>query len=158
MKAQQPIARRPSCAPPKTRPAPWWLLVLLLAFAACSSRRPVLYPNAQTQRVGEDVAARDVDDCMRRADEFVASGGRSGEIARDTGTKTAVGAGTGAAIGAVGGAITGNAGEGAAVGAATGATAGFIAGMFGASEPDPVFVSFVDRCLRERGYEPIGWR
>ena len=134
---------------------------MLCCVSACAAQRPVLYPNAQYNKVGEASAQRDVDACMQRAQQFVASGGVSEQAARDVGTQTAVGAGTGAAIGAVGGAVGGNAGEGAAVGAATGATAGLLSGLFGTfrgSGPDPVFANFVDRCLRERGYEPIGWK
>ena len=26
------------------------------------------------------------------------------------------------------------------------------------SEPNPTYKAFVDRCLREQGYEPIGWQ
>lgn len=138
-----------------------FLVLALLVLAACSTRRPVLYPNDHYQRVGRSVAERDTDDCMRRAEQFVSSRGHNGEAARNVAGGTAVGAGTGAAIGAVGGAVSGGAGEGAAVGAATGATAGFLHGLFGVFQSrraDPVFASFVDRCLRERGYEPIGWK
>ena len=60
---------------------------------------------------------------------------------------------------AVGGALAGNAGTGAAVGAATGATAGLLHSIFSqADSKDPIYVNFVERCLREKGYEPIGWR
>jgi len=137
-----------------------WILCALLGVSACAARRPVLYPNEQLQRVGWNVADRDIDDCMRRAEEFVSSGGREAQVAAGVGTSTVVGAGTGAAIGAAGGAVTGNAGEGAAVGAATGATAGLLHGIFsafGSSGPSPVYAGFVERCLRERGYDPIGW-
>jgi OmpA family protein len=136
-----------------------WFIPLLVSVAACAPRRPVLYPNEQMQRVGPQVAERDIDDCMRRADQYVSSGARGAQATRDVAGSTAIGAGTGAAIGAVGGAVTGNAGEGAAVGAATGGTAGLLGGIFGASsQPDPVYVNFVERCLRERGYDPIGWK
>ena len=87
--------------------------------------------------------------------------GRGQQVTRDVAGSTAIGAGTGAAIGAVGGAVTGNAGQGAALGAATGGTAGLLHGIFGAfqsRDPDPVYANFVDRCLRERGYDPIGWK
>jgi outer membrane lipoprotein SlyB len=47
---------------------------------------------------------------------------------------------------------------GVAVGAATGATAGLLHGLWSGNELDPAFVNFVERCLRERGYEPICWR
>ena len=132
----------------------------LLAFTACGARRPVLYPNEHFQRVGPGAAQRDIDDCMARAGQFVSAKNAGGKAAGDVATSTAVGAGTGAAVGAVGGAITGSAGQGAAVGAATGGTAGLLHGVFGAcrqDEPSPVYVNFVERCLRERGYDPIGW-
>ncbi len=138
-----------------------WLIPLTLSLAACAPRRPALYPNEQFKRVGEAAAERDVDDCMRRAEQYVAGSSRGQEVTRDVAGSTAIGAGTGAAIGAVGGAVTGNVGEGAAVGAATGGTAGLLGGLFGAfrsREPDPLYANYVDRCLRERGYDPIGWK
>ncbi|MFQ5666272.1 MAG: glycine zipper family protein [Candidatus Binatia bacterium] len=138
------------------------LLTLVLGLGACAARRPILYPNDHVKRVGWDVAERDVDDCVRRAKQFVSSGGRGDETARRVARDTAVGAGTGAAVGAVGGAISGSAGHGAAIGAATGGTAGLLHGLFGGvferRGPDPAYANFVNRCLRDRGYEPIGWK
>lgn len=132
---------------------------LLLLAAGCASRRPVLYPNEQYQRVGGAVAQRDIEECMQRAETYVKTGSTAGHVAGQAATESAVGGASGAAIGAVGGAITGNAGEGAAVGAATGATAGLLHSMFSQSNrADPVFSNFVERCLREKGYEPIGWK
>jgi outer membrane lipoprotein SlyB len=143
------------------RRAVGWLVALGLGATACSAPRPVLYPNDYYNRVGQAAAERDVNDCIARAEQFASSGTPAQGAARDAATNTAVGAGAGAAIGAVGGAITGNPGEAAAVGAATGGTAGLIGWFFGASRDrgtNPVFTNFVDRCLRERGYEPIGWQ
>src|SRR5512139_1133024 len=131
------------------RRAVLWVIPVVLIAAACAARRPVLYPNEQVKRVGGEVAERDVDDCMRRAEAYVSGGARAQQATRDVAGSTAVGAGAGAAIGAVGGAVTGSAGEGAAVGAATGATAGLLHGIFGAfqsRQPDPVYANFVDRC------------
>lgn len=128
------------------------LLVVLLA--ACGPKRPVLYPNETLARSGNDVAQQHVDDCMRRAEDFKSSGPPAGEVARDT----AVGGGIGAAAGAVGGAISGGPGTGAAVGAASGATWGLLSSLFRPRGPDPVFAGYVDRCLRENGYDPIGWK
>jgi hypothetical protein len=136
------------------------LVTVAFIAAGCGARRPVLYPNQRVQQVGDAVAQRDVDECLRRADAYIESGARAADAGKVAG-QTAVGAGTGAAIGAVGGAVSGNAGRGAAVGAATGATAGFLHGLFDVFRPgetDPVYANFVDRCLREKGYEPIGWR
>ena len=142
------------------RRAGGWLVALGLGVAACSTPRPVLYPNDHYNRVGQTVAERDVDDCIARAKQFGASASQAQGAGGDVATHTVAGAGAGAAIGAVGGAVMGNAGEAAAVGAATGGTAGLLSGIFGGSRsrgPDPTFATFVDRCLRERGYEPIGW-
>ena len=30
--------------------------------------------------------------------------------------------------------------------------------MFQHQEPDPVYRNFVEKCLRDKGYEPIGWQ
>ena len=62
------------------------------------------------------------------------------------------------AAGAVGGAILGHPGRGAMVGAASGATAGFLRGLFKRSPPGAAFTNYVDRCLRDRGYDPTGWQ
>jgi len=138
------------------------LVSIVLVVAGCSARRPVLYPNDQYNKVGDATAQRDIDDCLSRAEQYVKSGGQTGQqTARQVGGRTAVGAGVGAATGAVGGAIAGNPGEGAAIGAASGATAGLLSGLFdswSSKEVDPVYANFVDRCLRDRGYDPIGWK
>ncbi|MBI4776654.1 MAG: hypothetical protein HY788_21165 [Deltaproteobacteria bacterium] len=128
-------------------------MVALLAFLGCATQKPVLYPNAYYQKVGGSQAETDIEDCSLRAQEYVNSNQASG-VAKDT----AVGGGFGAAVGAVGGAVVGSAGRGAAVGAATGATAGLLRGLFRSSEPDPLYKSFMEKCLREKGYEPMGWK
>ncbi|MGH3055940.1 MAG: glycine zipper family protein, partial [Gaiellaceae bacterium] len=128
------------------------LVSLALVVCGCSARRPVLYPNEQFNKVGDATAQHDIDDCLSRAEQYVKTGGQSGQTARQVGGRTAVGAGVGAASGAVGGAIAGNPGEGAAIGAASGATAGLLSGLFdswGSHEVDPVYANFVDRCLRD---------
>jgi hypothetical protein len=130
------------------------LALAAVSAAACSARRPVLYPNARYQQAGAAASQADVEACLQAAEAGV--GDRS--AAADTAGRTAVGAGAGAAIGAVGGAVRGRAGTGAAVGAATGATGGLLSGLWRSRERDPVFMNYVERCLREKGYEPIGWR
>ena len=135
--------------------------IFLLTLVACAAQRPILYPNQHLQRVGNNAADRDVDECMQRAEEYVSSGaGRAGL------EQAAVGGGTGAAIGAAagaaGGAVLGRAGTGAAVGAAgggaAGVTRGLIHGLTRKQSPSPVYKSFVNRCLREKNYDPIGWQ
>ena len=44
------------------------------------------------------------------------------------------------------------------MGAAGGGTGGLIRGIFGSRDLDPVQRRFVDQCLKEKGYEVIGWQ
>jgi hypothetical protein len=114
----------------------------------------VLYPNAHLQQVGKAQAASDIDTCRQLAREYV-----PGTAGKDIATSTGVGGLGGAAVGAVAGAVTGRgAGAGAAIGAATGATAGAVHGAAKQAGPSPVYRSYVDRCLRDKGYEVIGWQ
>lgn len=132
------------------------VLIGVLAVAGCASAaRPVLYPNDHLRAVGQAQADADMAECRQLAESAGASGGAG------QGERAARGAGVGGAIGgatgAVGGAILGRPGTGAALGAATGATAGLMRSLFGRSEPSPAYRGFVDHCLQERGYDPVGW-
>jgi len=137
------------------------LLAGAFVFASgCAAARPVLYPNERLMTGGSGVAQRDIDECLRFAEQYVGSGGARQQATKDVAGRTAAGAAVGAATGAVAGAIYGDPGKAAAAGAATGATAGLFSGMFGvfgSGGPSPTHKAFVERCLRERGYEPIGW-
>jgi hypothetical protein len=130
-------------------------LVLALAVAGCASTRPVLYPNAHFTAVGSEAAERDVASCMALAE--AAGAGAGGSDAGQAAASTAGGAAVGAAAGAVGGAVAGSAGSGSAIGAATGATAGLLRWIFSRPTRSPAFETFVNRCLQERGYQPVGW-
>ena len=124
---------------------------------ACSSAKPVLYPNAHLQSVGKETAEQDIEDCKQLAESAGAEAetGKTGQVAKST----AVGAGVGAASGAVGGAISGAAGQGSLIGAASGAVWGLLMGLFSASgsQPNQAYSNFVNRCLQEKGYEVTGW-
>lgn len=129
---------------------------IAVSLAACSVPKPILYPNHHLQTVGKEAAEEDIADCRKMAEEAGAapSKGKGGQVAGST----AVGAGTGAAGGAIGGAVVGVPGTGAAIGAASGATVGFLRGLFGGSrKPSDAHMNFVNRCLEERGYQPVGW-
>jgi len=129
-------------------------LICMLLLVACSQKRPVLYPNYHLQQVGDEAAQTEIDDCIRFAKEHGASSDSSGKVAKSTAGGGAVGAAGGAATGAV----LGSVGRGAAAGAAGGAAVGLVRGLFRSREPDSVFRRFVEKCLREKGYEPIGWK
>lgn len=137
------------------------LVLVVLMVTACSSARPVLYPNAHLESVGKEGAEQDVEICKQSAEsagaEESSGSGRAGRVA----TGTAMGGGVGAASGAVGGAIFGSAGSGAMVGAASGAVWGLLTSLFSAAMPSPpsqAYTSFVNRCLQEKGYEVTGWQ
>ena len=131
----------------------WLALVLLLTACASSSKRPVFYPNAHLRSVGQAQAQRDTDACMQLASEYGVATTKDGEIGKR--------AGKGGVIGGVGagawGLFRGDAVERAAAGAAAGAATGATTGAFESTELSPTFKQFVARCLRERGYDVIGW-
>lgn len=138
---------------PKTLLRTSLLAAATLALGACASQRPVLYPDQGYARGGPDQAQRAIDECMARA-EAAGLDYSDGDVAG----RTARGGVIGGAGGAAAGAVFGDTGKGAAVGAAHGAATGLFRGLFARGNPDPVYRNFVNRCLRERGYDPIGWR
>jgi hypothetical protein len=133
---------------------------LLLGILACASQRPVLSSNEHLMRVGGEVGKRDIDECMARAEAtWTESGNAStGNVVAGTATSSVVGA----AAGGAGGAIFGQAGQGAAAGAVGGVagslTQALLQGLFQRKPPQPSNQQFVDNCLRQKGYEPAGWR
>jgi hypothetical protein len=128
--------------------------ITLLVLAGCATQRPVLYPNAKYNHAGPEVAQRDIDDCIRLAE--------SHGITHDSGGKVVGGAAGGAVIGgaagAGAGAVRGSIGHDAGVGAAAGAAGGAARGAIRSGEPGQVYKGFVQRCLREKGYDVIGWK
>ena len=128
------------------------IIATCLLVTGCSVKRPVLYPNAKLQKVGQSQAQMDIDVCCRMAEAYLTSHPGK-EIAADAAKTGVVGAATGAAVGAV----YGGAGRGAAAGAAAGVVGSTANGMFRTREPSPTFINCVNRCLHEKGYEPIGW-
>ena len=130
-------------------------IILIAVWLVSCSPKPIMYPNAHYREVGEEVADRDVEECSQMAKEAGASSnqGKTGQVAGNT----AAGGAIGSAAGAVGGAVVGHPGRGAMVGAASGATGGFLRGLFRRSPPSTAYKQFVQRCLKERGYETVGW-
>jgi outer membrane lipoprotein SlyB len=132
-----------------------FLIIACVFLVGCAGPRPVLYPNNHFEQVGQERVDQDVAECEEMADGYISKSNAGEQVVG----QTAVGGAIGAASGAVGGAITGSPGLGAAIGAAVGATQGFLVGLFraGSSDPSPAYQNFVNRCLKERGYEPMGW-
>lgn len=127
---------------------------LLATLIGCATNRPVLYPNSHLNTVGMEVADSDIDSCIRMAQ----NAGAEKDVMTEAATETAEGAVVGGATGAAVGAVLGNAGQGAATGAAGGATSKLTRSLFNSNKHDQVFQGFVNRCLRDKGYDPVGWR
>jgi len=131
------------------------VICVLLLLSGCAGPKPILYPNAHLQVVGQETAKDDIAECREMAEAAGAKEGqgKAGQVAG----RTAAGAGVGAASGAVGGAISGAAGAGSLIGAASGATIGLLSGIFSRPNLGQGYINFVNRCLSEKGYEPVGW-
>jgi len=136
------------------------LFRLVISFAivfsclACAAKRPILAPNEHLKEMGPEAAQHDIDECIRQA----AEAGPGATWGKQMAGQTAGGAAVGAAAGAVAGAISGGPGIGAAAGAAGGATAGLLSGLFRSSDLDAGQQRYAEDCLRQKGYNPIGWR
>jgi len=126
----------------------------LLVGCASAPPMPVLYPNSHMQSVGQVQAEQDVAACKQLAHSSGVAENKNSEV----GKKAVGGAAVGGAAAGAWGLISGNAGQRALAGAAAGAAAGTVSGGMQATETSPIFKNFVDRCLRERGYEVIGWQ
>lgn len=125
----------------------------LLIVSGCAQKRPVLYQNAHYKQTSSEQREKDIDYCIKQGQENI------GETSR--GKKAVSGGVTGSIIGgAVGlgvGIITGNPGRSTAAGALGGGAGGAAGGALSDSG-NALFRKYVDRCLREKGYDPIGWK
>lgn len=137
--------------------APRMIAALLAGatLAGCAAQRPVLYPNAKYRDAGQEAAQREIENCDRLARDSGVTPGTGERVARQGAGGAAVGGATGAVAGAI---RRGNVLEGAAAGAAIGGTAGAVHGAVRSGEPGSVYKGFMQRCLRESGYEVIGWQ
>lgn len=123
-------------------------LVATLMATGCGTARPIIYE-------GGPEAGQDIDDCMRLAREGGADAGQGAQFARNTATGAAMGAAATGIYGAVRG--ENDVGNRTAAGAAAGAAVGLIRSGVKASEPSGTYKGYVNRCLRQRGYDVVGW-
>ncbi|CCO24648.1 hypothetical protein [Maridesulfovibrio hydrothermalis] len=132
-----------------------FLITALLLLAACPAcaKKPALYPNAHYKEVGKTKASEDIQYCLEFADKSVGKESR-GKTSVKSGVKGGL---IGGAIGFGIGIVTGSPGSGALAGAAGGAAGGAASGAM-KENTDSLYRNFVERCLREKGYEPVGWR
>ena len=130
------------------------IIPIFIFLNACATSQPVLYPNEHAKEVGDEQVRQDIDECMQLAKDSGAKSNGADEVAKETAGSATEGAATGAASGAV----TGNAGTAAAVGAINRGLSRFFSSMRRSKGPSPEFKQIVDRCLIDKGYEPVGWK
>ena len=124
------------------------LPIILLSFYSCSSR-PILYPNQKLKRVGKEQSQKDIDVCLKEADDYLESP-KGKAILKSAGKGSIIGS----AVGLVSGIITGDIVGDVVQGAAFGATAG---GVGEAISPDRLKQRYVNQCLGQQSYQVIGW-
>ena len=137
-------------------PTPRMIIAAFFLLAAgCAGNKPVIYPNTHSQSVGSGQVEADIAACKHLAESAGATpyGGKASDAARHAVRGGAIGGATGA----VGGAIGGNAPQGAKIGAASGATASLLHAFLREPTSNPAYRNFVERCLRDRGYDLAGW-
>lgn len=122
-----------------------------------SSARPVLYPNAALNRVGDAGARAEVEACMARAQ----AAGLSPQAQNNaTGQRAGQGAAVGGVAAAVGALVTGRNLDSiltsGLAGAAVGGSAGAVSGAM-QDRPNPIYRQYVQRCVSDKGFEVIGW-
>ncbi|MEE9425473.1 MAG: hypothetical protein V3V18_10920 [Methylococcales bacterium] len=130
------------------------IVLMILAMVGCTNR-PVLYPNEQFEQNGPQAADNTIEECEELASESGISNVQHN--AKRTATHGAKGAALGAVSGAIGGAISGGVGIGTVIGAASGAAVGIVSGLIGSDYASPTYQQFVNSCLKERGYDVVGW-
>jgi hypothetical protein len=131
-----------------------FLISIAVISAACAKKRPVLYPNATYQAAGPSVAQSDIDDCIQMAADY----GHATDQGKKVAGSTAKGAAVGAAVGGAVGLVTGSPGRGLAAGAAGGGAGGAARGAMKSGDPDEIERRFVEQCLRDKGYQVVGWK
>lgn len=132
--------------------------IMILALVACAGPEPILKSTTYLELHGKDQAEREAAVCGLKAE-------RSGI---EHGTNRSGNAGAGATLGLIGGAAVGaSAGLiggptgiaiGAAAGGAVGTVLGLLAGTYKPLQPRQDYAAFVERCLKDKGYETDGWQ
>jgi hypothetical protein len=129
-------------------------LAIGLTLAGCAAERPVLYQSSASGAADPVAQQRAIDECMALAQQAGVGRNEAAEVGKQTAGAATVGAAGGAAAGAIGG----HAGRGAAVGAAGAGAAGLTRGLLKSHGLDDLQKRYVETCLRERGYQTLGWR
>ncbi len=134
------------------------LSLIVLAAIGCAGPEPIFKSTTYLQLHGRQQAQNEAAVCAVKAERAGLQHGthRSG----NAGAGAALGVIGGAAVGASAGLVGGPAGIaiGAAAGGAVGGVLGLLAGTYKPLHPEQDYAAFVERCLKEKGYETDGWQ
>ncbi|MDI9335223.1 MAG: hypothetical protein QM533_12695 [Cytophagales bacterium] len=122
------------------------------------SAKPLLYPNATFNKMGQAAAEAQVNACMAKAEAAGLSPmAQNNSVAQGA----AAGGALSAVAGIVGGLVSGRNLEGSlaqgVAGAAVGGAVGATSGAMRPTQANPLYRNFVQRCISEQGLESIGW-
>ena len=129
------------------------LFIFLISVYPACAKKPVVYPNDHSKTVGKIQTDQDIEYCLKLADDSIGKTSR-GKTSVKSGVKGGL---IGGAIGLGIGIVTGSPGTAALAGTAGGAAGGAVGGAV-QDNTDAAYRNFVEKCLIEKGYEPIGWR
>ena len=134
------------------------MVLIVVVMTGCAGPEPMFKSTTYLQLHGQQQAQDDAAVCGLKAERAGLQHGtnRSG----NAGAGAALGVIGGAAVGASAGLVGGPAGIaiGAAAGGAVGGVLGAFAGTYKPLHPQPEYAAFVERCLKEKGYETDGWQ
>jgi hypothetical protein len=127
----------------------------MLFLAACSTCKPVLYPNRHYNEVGHKQALKDIQVAIEIAKQSgLNDASASNRTLAKSATKTAASTGVSAAGSIAIGSIT----SGSAIGAGASGLSFLIDWMFTQKAPEPLFKKHVELTLRKQGYQVLGWK
>lgn len=132
-------------------------IVIWLAVAGCAGPEPIFKSTTYLQLHGAPQAEQEAAVCGVKAERAGLQHGTNPK--GNAGAGAALGVIGGAAVGASAGVVGGPTGIaiGAAAGGAVGGVLGLLAGAYKPLQPHQDYAAFVERCLREKGYETEGW-
>lgn len=145
---------RPISRPARRRAALLGPLLAATALAGCAGPAPVIYrtpetPAAQLARIERDTTA-----CRKQADKVVGRNAR--EVVPQSARAAGIGfAGAAAATAAAGARDTWKRARAGAAGGAVGVATKVLLEW---NSPDEVHEKYVERCMKDRGHEVLGWR
>jgi len=127
----------------------------MLFLTACSTCKPVLYPNNHYKEVGHDQAQKDIQAAIETAkksglDDSSTSNKKIARSASKTAANTSVNTAVSVASGTVG--------TGSVIGATGSGLSFLIDWMFTSKSPKPLFKKHVELTLRQQGYQILGWK